>query len=253
MIISHEHKKYQERWERLSYSRYNGAYYYSQEIVKNIIPNVQTDRNWITVNLPGIGCDHSIVFIHNNLHPHNYDWLAKYDDVILVCGVPETCKQVSHIGKTIYLPLSIDVDSVQKYRQDEHNGAAFAGRPAKRHMVGVNIPKNAKIIEGLPREKFLQTMATFETIYAVGRTAIEARCLGCEIGVYDSRYPDPSIWQVLDNMDAARILQSELDKIDGSSIDMTWTKAELIKYCEERGIEVKQKDTKAQILDKINA
>ena len=38
---------------------------------------------------------------------------------------------------------------------------------------------------------------------------------GCEIMPYDKRFPDPSIWRVLDNRDAAKILQQKLDEIDG--------------------------------------
>ena len=101
MIFDHDHYKYREKWNMSGYNRYNGAFYYSKEIVKNIIPRVKTDRNWITINIQGIGCDHSIVFIHNNLHPEHYDWLQRYDDLILVCGIPETCAKVSHLGNAI--------------------------------------------------------------------------------------------------------------------------------------------------------
>ena len=252
MIISHRHRLYQERWNHLKKSRYNGAYYYSKEIVENIIPKVKTDRHWITVNLPGTGCDHAIVFIHNNLHPHNYDWLQRYKDIILVCGIESTCDKVKHIGKTIYLPLSIDVEAVSKYRKDNRQGSAFAGRPSKRIMKTAKLPSGVRIIEGLPREQFLEAMAGLETIYAVGRTAIEARCLGCDIGIYDERYPDPSVWQVIDNSKAAEILQAELDKIDNKP-DMNWTKAELIEYATENNIKVNTRDTKSQILELINA
>lgn len=252
MIISHTHQRYKDKWRRLGNGRFNGAYYYSKEIVENIIPNVKTDRNWITVNIPGFGCDHAVVFVHNNLNPHNYDWLTRYDDIILVCGVKETCEKVAHIGKTIFLPLSIDTEAVEKFRQEERSGAAFAGRPAKRKMDGVEIPKGVDIIEGLPREQFLQEMAKRETIYAVGRAAVEARALGCNIAAYDPRFPDPEIWQVMDNREAAKILQEELDKIDCATADMKWTKAELIAYCKDKGIEVKPRDTKAQIMEKIN-
>ena len=253
MIISHTHKRYKDKWKRLTNGRYNGAYYYSQEIVKNIIPLVKTDRNWITVNLPGFGADHSIMFVHNNLHPENYDWLKRYNDIVMVCGVKETCEKVNHIGKAIYLPLSIDTEEVEQYRQDERSGAAFAGRPSKRSMNGVELPKDIDIIEGLPRDRFLQEIAKHETIYAVGRTAVEARALGCEIAAYDPRYPDPDVWQVLDNREAAKILQAELDAIDCATADMQWTKAELLEYCKAKGIEVTSRLTKAQIMERINA
>ena len=67
----------------------------------------------------------------------------------------------------------------------------------------------------MKREDLLRRMTQYKTIYAVGRTSIEARALGCEIMPYDKRFPDPSIWRVLDNRDAAKILQQKLDEIDG--------------------------------------
>lgn len=212
MIIDHNHPEYRKKWINLGKNKYNGAFYYSKEIVKNIIPNVQTLRSWITVNIKGIGCDHAIVFIHNNLRPENYDWLAKYEDLILVCGVPDTVEKVKHLGHAIYLPLSIDVENVKCYGKPKLKKAAFVGRKAKRK--GIKLPKDVDIIEGLPRTKLLAEMAKYKEIYAVGRTAIEAKCLGCEIKPYDPRYPDHDLWKVLDNKDAAKILQNKLNKID---------------------------------------
>ena len=213
MIVDHTHPAYKLKWEHAGTNKWNGAFYYSQEIVKSIIPLVQTDRNWITVNLPGVGCDHSIVFIHNNKHPERYEWLRIYKDIILVCGVPETVDKVKHIGKAIYLPLSIDVGYVAQFRTDKTKDAAFVGRPAKRR--GIELPDGVDIIEGLPREEMLEQMAQYKTVYAVGRCAIEAKVLKCRLKAYDPRYPKVSKWKVLDNKDAAKLLQAELDKIDG--------------------------------------
>ena len=221
MVIDHTHKRYNARWRRCGKNRFNGAYYYSKEIVKNIIPRVRTDRNWVTVNLPGVGCDHSIVFVHNNLHLDHYEWLKQYNDVILVCGRPETLEKVAHIARAIYLPLSIDVEEVKKHRvkKSERKGTAFVGRPSKRRMSGVNLPSGIDIVEGLPREQMLDKMAHYETVYAVGRTAIEAKALGCKVAAYDDRYPKPSEWKILDNKAAAELLQGMLDKIDNVQLD----------------------------------
>lgn len=215
MIISHNNRIYRYKRSKLGAGRFNGAFYYSQEIVNNIIPNVKTDRNWVTVDI-GVGLDHSIVFVHNNINPRKYDWLKRYKDIVLVCGVEETVDKVKDIGKAIYLPLSIDVKEVQKYKRkkNERSGEAFAGRPSKRTLDGVVLP-NCHYIENMDRSVFLHTMARFEYIYAVGRTAIEAKALGCKLKAYDPRYPDPTIWKVLDNKDAAKILQKELNIIDG--------------------------------------
>ena len=54
MIIDHTHPDYVAKWKTLGEDKYNGAYYYSKEIVKNIIPNVKTDRNWITIRLANL-------------------------------------------------------------------------------------------------------------------------------------------------------------------------------------------------------
>lgn len=217
-IISHEHPFYKQKWRQAGANKYNGAYYYSQEIVKNIIPNVKTDRNWVTVNIAGTGAEHAIVFIHNNLHPENYDWLKKYNDLVLVCGIPETVEKMAHLGKAVYLPLSIDTEYVKTFAvpKEERHGAAWIGRPAKRRVPGVEIPEGIDIIEGLERSKMLAKMARYETVYAVGRTAIEAKALGCKLKPYDPRFPKVSRWKVVDNLEAAAELQKILDGIDGN-------------------------------------
>lgn len=212
-VINHNHPRYRRKWSRMNENRFNGAFFYSKEICKFMIPRIQTDRSWITINIRGEGADHAIVFIHNNVHPEHYDWLAQHKDLILVCGIPETVEKVAHLGKAIYLPLSIDVEYVKKYAREKTKDVAFVGRPSKRK--GVEFPPNVDIIEGLPRTKLLQAMAEYRKVYTVGRTALEALCLGAEeILPYDPRFPDPSIWKVLDTRDAAKILQKKLDEID---------------------------------------
>lgn len=212
MIINHNHHRYVDKLRRTGNSRFNGAYYYSCEICKYIIPAVKTDRSWITVNVKGLGADHAIVFIHNNLHPENYDWLSRFNDLILVCGIPETVSKVKHLGKAIYLPLSVKVSEIEPYRAAERKGTAFAGRKTKRK--GYSFPADTEFIEGLERRKFLSRLAQFENVYAVGRTAIEAMVLGCRILPYDDRFPDPDIWQIVDSSEAAKMLQTQIDIID---------------------------------------
>lgn len=215
VIIDHDNKAYRAKWNHLGKNKYNGAFYYSKEIAKHIIPRVNTDRNWVLVNCQGQGVDHAIVFIHNNLHPEHYDWLAQYDDLILVCGVPQTVPLVEHLGKAIYLPLSVDTQYLDQFMPDHKTKkTAFIGRQYKRKDI--SFPSGTEIIEGLPRQHLLREMAKFENVYAVGRCAVEAKYLGANILPYDPRYPDPDIWQVLDNRDAATILQQELDKIEAA-------------------------------------
>lgn len=208
MIIDHNHLEYMKRWNAAGDNRWNGAFYYSQEIVRNIIPNVETDRSWVTINIPGVAADHSIVFIHNNLDPaQTYDWLRKYDDLILVCGLPETAEKVSHLGRAVYLPLSVDVRQVQLYEGPKTKYLAYAGRPNKSNAF---FPEGTEFIGGLPRATFLNELAGFRYVYAVGRAAIEAKILGCEVLYYDVRFPDPDFWQVLDNRKAAKLLQEQI-------------------------------------------
>lgn len=224
MIIDHNSTIYKQNLRISGKNRYNGAFYYSQEIVKRIIPNVRTDRSWITVNVQGLGCDHAIVFVHNNLRPENYEHLKPYRDLILVCGIPETVPKVQHLGTAIYLPLSVDVEAVKLFRSEKTMKTAFAGRPAKK--TGAQLPAGIDYIEGLPRIQFLQRMARYENIYAVGRTAIEAKILGCNILPYDPRFPDPERWEIMDNLEAAYLLQKKLDIIDGEKDGDTGTETE---------------------------
>ena len=213
-VIDHNHPKYKQRWRTCGMSRYNGAYYYSREIVKYIIPNVETERNWVTILQPGECLDHSIFFVHNNLRPDRYEFIKKFDDVILVCGVPETVEKVNHIAPAIYLPLSVKVDEIEKYKVDKKDrDTALVGR--KNKIRNAVVPDGIDWLCDMEREKLLRNLAHYKKVYAVGRTAIEAKVLGCEVLPYDERYPDPSVWKVVDSLEAADMLQKALDEIDG--------------------------------------
>ena len=214
-IFDHDNFYYKVRWQNGEGERWNGAYYYSREIVRNIIPNVDTDRNWVTAHSPTYSFDHSVFFIHNNLEPDRYSWLWEFEDQVLVCGAPETVGKVKHLGKAIYLPLSIDTKEVRRYKlpKEERHGTCFVGRPTK--AAEADIPEGTDILSGLQREELLPLLAQYEKAYAIGRCAIEARCLGLEVLPYDPRYPDPKFWKVSDNLPAARRLQKMLDEIDG--------------------------------------
>lgn len=203
-IFSHESPEYTN-------TKPNGALLYSQEIVKYFIPNIKTDRNWVTINLAGHCYDHSIVFIHNNLTPELYDWLKDFDDLILVCSQPETMEKVKDYGYPIYVPLSIPVEEVKKYTTKKTKSRAYAGRKDK---YASRNARNCDRLEDLEHEELLKKMAEYYSVYAVGRTALEAKVLGCRIVPYDPRYPDISRWKVIDTMEAVKILQEELDKAE---------------------------------------
>lgn len=201
---------------------HNGAYYYSNEIVKNIIPLVKTDRPWDTLGMKGVGSyDRSIVFIHHNLNFDSvYKWLKRYKDLILVVSSWETYAAAQDAGyKVIFLPLSVDVSYVEQFKTEKTKKACYAGNKWKFKADDISkyVPDLVDFPpKDLPREELLKFIAPYKQCYAVGRCAIEAKVLGCDIKVCDSRYPDPKFWKVLDNKDAAKKLQEELDKVDRS-------------------------------------
>lgn len=219
MIIDHTHPLYAKKRNTMNEDgKHNGAYYYSKEIVKNIIPNVKTDRNWITIRLPEMTDhpDHSIIFIHNNRNPNYYTYLKGYKDCILVCSLPKTAENMRFYGKVIYLPLSVDVESVKKYRvKNKTKEIAYAGRKLKLNYPNNRVPKDVDVLSGMTQSKLLMEMAKYKTIYASGRTAIQAKILGCEVLPHETNFPDSRFWKVLDNLEAAKILQDKLNIIDG--------------------------------------
>lgn len=211
-IVNHNSWSYRKNVPMASQLR-NGAFFYSKEICEIMIPRLKTKRPFITVNDKATCFDDAIVFIHNNLHPENYEWLKDYNNLVLVCGIPETCEKVAHLGKAIYLPLSVDVEYVEQFKREEkHFDIAFAGRRSK--ADGYKFEEGTQFLSGLSREKLLSRMADFKRIYAVGRCAIEAKILGCELLPYDERFPDVERWQILDTKEATKMLQEMLDEID---------------------------------------
>ena len=225
MILDHTEPNYvKKRNSLVEGNKFNGAYYYSREIVKNIIPHVKTDRNWVTVRLADTPIpEHSIVFIHNNRNPNYYEFLRNYKDLILVCGLERTVDNMQYFGKAIYLPLSIDVQYVKKFRVEEKTKEmAFAGRLIKiSKMYHAPVPKECDILTNMSQHRLLQAMADYKKVYCTGRTALQAKVLGCEIGVHDPNFPDPRIWKVIDNRDAAKMLQDMLNEIDGVNYETT--------------------------------
>ena len=215
MIFDHESRGYRRKWHLAGNGRFNGAYFYSKEIVENIIPNIKTDRNWVTVNALGECADHSIVFIHNNMNIGSYEWLKSYKDLVLVCGIKETCDKVKHLGTPIYLPLSVDVKEVEAHKgKKKTKKRAFVGRLDKMTFR----VSDCDILTDMPRSMLLDEVSKYKEVYAVGRCAIEAKILGCEVLFYDDRYPE-DIWDVLDNSEVVPMLQEALDEIDGGTAD----------------------------------
>ena len=209
-VYSHESPMYSD-----DHLHQNGAYQYSVELVKNIIPAVKTKRPWVTIKLGKFCVDHAIYFIHNNQHPEWYRFLADYKDIVAVVGVPETADKIRPYAEhVIYLPLSVDVEEVIRWSREKDKLVCYAGRKNK---PGVELldPKVVDMLYDMPRNLLLSEMARYQLVFAVGRTAIEAKCLGAQILPYDDRYPDPSIWKIVTNQEASEMLQKKLDAIDG--------------------------------------
>lgn len=210
MIFSHEAPEFQNNPR---YNKNNGAYWYSTEIVKHFIPNIKTDRNWVTLGCYGKCFDHSIVFAHSNLYPEVYSYLEPFNDLVLVCSWPQQLEAVKQYGKPVFLPMSVDVEHVKKYRREKDRDICFAGRMEKctdelRYTPGLDF------ISEVDRDTFLKELARYKCVYAIDRVAIEAKILGCEVLPYDRRFPDPDFWQVIDSREAARMLQDILDEVD---------------------------------------
>ena len=206
MIISHLDKDYRPPCE-------NGAHIYSELICKYIIPNVKTERNWVTINV-GKCLDNSIVFIHSNLNTaKKYAYLKNYKNLILVCSQPSTCRAVENLGKAIYLPLGVDINYVKSFSNIHDKEICYAGRRTKNGCDEL-ARRRVEFLSDIPHEELLRRMAHYRYVYAVGLTAIEAKILGCNVLPYDSRYPDPSVWVVRDIKQNAAILQKLIDKLD---------------------------------------
>ena len=223
MIIDHTHPEYEAIRKKCGNGKYNGCYYYSKEIVENIIPNVKTWRGWNTVGRELTGmCDHMIVFLHDNSTPWNYQWLKKYKDLVLVCSSDYTRKSVIYSGHTVLLPMSIDTEYVKKFRvKEKTKETCFVGNVWVRKSMtdpSVLVPDKVDFFSSLPRERLLKEVAKYKRAMAIDRCAQECIVLGCELIPIKTRYSCDNVGEVLDNRDAAKILQKELDKIEEANI-----------------------------------
>lgn len=223
-MITHEHPEYIKRRKELDGGKYNGCYYYSKEIVKNIIPNVKTWRDWNTVGRECEGmCDGMIVFLHDNSTPWHYNWLKNYKDLILVCSSKYTADSVKYFGTTVLLPMSIDTDYVKQFRTEKTKDTCFAGniwvKDNIRSVAYISADITGKIdfFSSMPREKLLKEIAKYKKCLAIDRCAQEAITLGCELLPLETRYHCDNFNVVVDNKEAAKMLQAELDKIDGGN------------------------------------
>lgn len=217
MIIDHNHPEYAKIRAKIPKGKYNGCWYYSNEIVDNIIPRVKTTRDWNTVGRELSGMhDGMIVFLHDNSTPWHYDWLKKYKDLVLVCSSEYTAKSVAYSGHIILLPMSIDTEYVKQFRTEKTKDICFVGNEWVMCNTFSEIPDNVDFFSSMPREELLKEVAKYKRAYAIDRCAQEVQVLGCELLPIKTSYHCDS-FEVLDNRDAAKLLQQELDKIGGKN------------------------------------
>lgn len=215
MIIDHNHPEYVKLRKKTGKGKYNGCYYYSKEIVDNIIPRVKTTRDWNTVGreLEGMH-DGMIVFLHDNATPWHYDWLKNYNDLVLVCSSTYTYESVQYWGEPILLPMSIDTEYVKQFRTKKTKDTCFVGNSWVRANCSSRIPDNVDFFSSMPREELLKAVAPYRKAMAIDRCAQECQVLGCELLPLKTRYGCDST-NVLDNRDAAEILQQILNAREG--------------------------------------
>ena len=68
-------------------------------------------------------------------------------------------------------------------------------------------------IYGKDREENLKLLSKYKTVYAIGRCALEAKCLKCKVISHKGEYENTE-FNLLDNKDVVPILQRHLDEID---------------------------------------
>lgn len=213
MIISHLSPEY----ENLKIEHNNGAYFYSKELYENIVPKIKTDRNWILINAEGQCFDHSIVFIHNNKNPERYEWLRECKDLILVCSQVKTVKTMIQMFPkfhVILIPLSIDTNYVKQFKpKRKSKKIAYFGRKVK-CPPAILEDESIDKLWGTDHDALLKEVGKYKTVYAIGRCALEAKCLGCKVLPHAGEYENVE-FQLLDNKDIIPSLQRLINKIDG--------------------------------------
>ena len=200
-------------YKALGLPKTNGAYWYSKELVENILPKIKTERPFVTINLDPFCCDNAIVIIHNNIDQKGYEWLSRFKNLICLCSKIEAlCNLVEMLPKAhvVFLPMSIDTTYVKKFKaKKKTRNACYFGRLA---TVPNDLPKNVKILGNHDREETLKEVAKYKTVYARGRCLLEAKCLGCKT-ISTSKMTGSE--DLIDNKDAIKLLQNIINEIDG--------------------------------------
>ena len=204
-------------WINLNIPHTNGAYWYSKELLERVVPNIKTNRDWVLINAEHSCTDRAIVFIHNNAHPERYEWLAPFKDLILVCSTIKTLNTMIEMYPkyhSIFIPLSIDVDYIKQFKaKRKTKKVCYYGRLEKCPEKIMEDETIGKYGDG-ERDELLKQVAKYKTVYAIGRCALEAKALGCNVVPHEGEYENVD-FALLDNIEIIPELQRLLNEIDG--------------------------------------
>lgn len=218
IIVNYQHPNYLAKWNALPSGKFNGAYYYSQDIENYILPHIQTERPVNTIGIHDCGGENDmIVFVHHYLHPENYKWLKRFKNIIIVSSDYEADKVLKGFGNVIHLPLSVPVAEVAKHKKKKTQNACYIGNPwsFKQQELRELVPPEVHRFGEMPREQLWDVMAEYKIVYAIGLCAIEAQVLGAKLEMSRYRYPDPAkSFPVLDCGDAGKALNIAIKRIE---------------------------------------
>ena len=115
--------------------------------------------------------------------------------------------------------MSIDTEYVKQFRvKKKTKDTCFVGNWWVREQMtnpSALVADKVDFLSNIPREKLLKEVAKYKKAYAIDRCAMECKVLGVELLKLDTRYHCENVGNVVDNRDAAKMLQQILNSIDG--------------------------------------
>lgn len=197
-------------------TRFNGAYYYAQEIDNIILPKIDLNLFIVTVGatllLPYQVPNGAVIICHDNRTTRRSYGHLFSKKILWVCSKQSTVDALKSYGeKAVYIPLSIDFDYVKKFKSKKTEDAAFVGNPwgFKKDYLS-SLPKDVKQLNGMARDTLLTEMSKYKRVIAEGRCLMEAQVLGCkaEVPQYDSI--EAVYVKAMDSLDALPYWQEAL-------------------------------------------
>ena len=113
----------------------------------------------------------------------------------------------------IFIPLSIDINYVKQFKtKRKTKKVCYYGRLEKCPKDIMEDDTIDKLGEG-ERDEMLKQIAKYKMVYAIGRCALEAQALGCEVKSHQGEYEGVK-FELKDNTDIIHDLQRILNEID---------------------------------------